>query len=351
MARTRDKRDRRRASSSKRDAQHRVGGDWTSLTLPDGVEIWQPKEGSHRLDIVPYEVGQGNPYAEKGEWYYERTYFAHRQIGPNNETYVCPAKTAGLPCPVCDHRAKLARDPDSDEKMIDALKPKERQLWLIYDHKDKDKGVQLWDFSHWNFGRLLDRTRKDADEDEMHITDFDDPDAGSSLKVSFSEEKGGGYTYLEAYSINFKPRPNGLDEEILGHGLCLDDMLKVLPYDELKAKLFQTEEEDEDEDDDADEKPSPKKQTRKPKPKPKVDEDEDDDDEDDEPAPKPKKKKEPVADDFDLEEGQMVKHGKHGICEIVRISGDGTSLTLEDEEDERYCGIGPDEVKPIKKKV
>ena len=202
------------------------------------------------MDIVPFEADEGNPYAEKGEWYYERTYWAHRGVGPNNDTYVCPAKSAGLPCPICEYRAKLSRDPEADEKLVASLRPKERQLWLIHDHGDKDRGVQLWDFSHWNFGKLLDQMRKDADEDETEVTDFDDPDAGATLKVSFSEQKGGGYTFLECYNVGFKARPDGLDEEVLGHGICLDDLLRIEGYDKLKAVFLQTEEGEVDEDHD-----------------------------------------------------------------------------------------------------
>jgi len=342
----RRQRERQRAGSNRRDTQHRVGGEWTTLTLPDGVEIFQPKGGTFRLDIVPYEVGEGNPYADKGEWYYERTYFVHNNIGPDNKKYVCPAKTAGLPCPVCDFRAKLARDPDGDEKLVDSLRAKERQLWLIYDHKDREKGVQLWDFSHWNFGRLLDKVRKDADEDEVYIDQFDDPDAGASLKVGFSEEKGGGYTFFETYSIDFKPRPNGLDTELLDHGICLDSILKVLPYDELKAILLQTAEEDEEEEE----------AEKKPRKKSKAKSKDDDEPEEDEPKTKsetkPKSKPEDkprddgltTAEEVGIKVGTLVTSEEFGDCEVIRVSRDGTSLILEDENEEIHKAIGVDEV-------
>ncbi|MHC1623172.1 MAG: hypothetical protein ACXQTR_01110 [Candidatus Methanospirareceae archaeon] len=239
---TRDRRERKRAGSSKRDSQHRGGGNWTTLEIPEGVDVFSPKAGSYRLDIIPYEVGEGNEYAEKGEWYYERTYFAHRGVGVDNASYVCPAKTCGQPCPIC----KEINRPDCDEELAKALKPKERQLFLIYDHDDAAKGVQLWDVSHFLFGNLLDKLRRDADEDEEYIMDFDDPEGGASLKVSFGEEQGGGYKYLKCYSIVFKPRPKGLPDEILDHGICLDSLLKIEPYERLKSVFLQEENDDED---------------------------------------------------------------------------------------------------------
>ncbi len=316
-AKRQKRQERRRAGSSQRDAQHQGGGDWSTLTIPEGMDVWQAKAGSHRIDIVPYEVGKGNPYAPTpGEWYYERTFFIHRNIGPDNSSYVCPAKTAGKPCPVCEHRAALARDPDADESLMDALKPRERQLWLIYDHAQEDKGVQLFETSHWTFGALIDKCRRDAEEDEDYVADFDDPAAGSTLKVSFAEEKGGGYTFLKLYNVDFKPRRDGLSEELLDHGHCLDDLLKIPTYDRLKAIFDQVEEsEDEDEGDDPVEEPERKG-----------------------------KKNMNTATDSGLEVGQMVGHDKLGECEIVRISGDGTSLTLEDDGGDSHKGIGVDEV-------
>lgn len=318
MTKNRRRRERRRAGSATRDAKHRSGGDWTSLSLPEGVDLWQPKEASYRIDIVPYEVGEGNPYASRGEWYYERTYYAHYGIGPNRSTYVCLAKTFGKPCPICEYLAGLDRGVPEDKEQIGKMKWKERQLWLVYDHKQEDKGIQLFEVSNFCFGKLLDRKRNRAEADEPHIIDFDDPAAGSTLKVDFTDERAEGFTYLKADSIDFKPRPDGLPEELLDHGVCLDDLLKIEPYDKLKAVLLQTGDDDDDDvdaDDDDEErsepsedkeeddipfdeeesKPKRKRQSKsksKPKPEPEAKDDEDDwDEEEEEKEEKPQEEK------------------------------------------------------------
>lgn len=341
MARSRKERQKRkRAGSSRRDSQHRTGGDWTTLTIPEGVELFQPKAGSYRLDIVPYEAGSGNPYADVGDLYYERTYFTHRAIGPNSESYVCPAKTAGKKCPVCEDRARMQRDPDSDTELVKSLRPKERQLWLVFDHGEKEKGVQLWEFSHWNFGKLLDTIRQNADEDEEYKADFDDPEGGASLKVLFSEESGGGYSFIEATSIEFKPRKDGLDEELLEHGVCLDSLLKIPDYDKLKAAYLQVEDDEEGEE----LKEGKPRQGRPPKKKP-VEEEEDQDSDVDE------AEDQPTAVDKGLKKGDKVEHEEFGDCTIARISGDGTSLTItEDDDGTVHKGIGVDEVEKVKVK-
>ena len=337
-AKSDDRRERRLADSSRRDAMHASGSGWTTLNIPKGVEVFTPpKEGAVRFDMVPFEVGDGNPCAHKGEWYYERTFFVHRGIGPNNETYVCPAKTAKKPCPICEHRAALARDPDADQDLFKSLKPKERQVFLIrtITKEGPDDKVKLFESSFFTFGELLDKKRQDAEEDEEHIIRFDDPRAGSTLKASFREKDAGGYKFTECYSIDFKLRPKGLEEELLDHGICLDDVVVIRSYDDLKRLFFQEPEVEEESDEDDEPTPKVKKSVVK---KPANDEEE----EEDEPAPKAG-----IVEDVGLEVGMRVKHREFGICKITRISGDGTSLTLKDEEDEQHKAIAVEDVKPL----
>lgn len=81
-----------------------------------------------------------------------------------------------------------------------------------------------------------------------------------------------------------------------------------------------------------------------------------DDDDDDEPkAKKPGKKKGPVAEDSDIKEGDTVKVIKGEFAkklkgkelEVAKVSGDGTSLTLEDADGDEYNPVGPEEVQKV----
>ena len=318
MARKKTRTESRRAGSGQRDAKHRAGGDWAALSIPEGLEMWKPKEGAVRFDIVPYVVGEGNPYADQpGEWYYERTYWTHRDVGAGKETFVCPAKTAKKPCPICEYRAKLASDPDSDDKLVKSLKPKERQLFLIRLRtrgEELDPTVRLYETSFHTFGSLLDKRRQDAEEDESHITDFDDHKEGAVLKASYVDEDTGGFTYLNCYSIDFSPRSKGLESEVVEHGFCLDEIVCVPTYDELKRAFFEFEVAKDDESE-SEEEDTPKTETDV------------DDDWEDEDKPNP-------AQEAGLKVGMSVRHRKYGVCLLNRISGDGTSLILQEDDGE-----------------
>ena len=323
-----------RVGSSERDSEHRSGGDWSALDIPSDLKMWQPKEGTYTIDIVPYEAKPGrNPYAKKGGLYYERTYFVHKSVGPNNERAVCLAKTLKKPCPICEHRLKLMNDSDRDSKelkeMLKALRPQERQLWLVFDHKDDNRGVQLWDISNFCFGELLDKRRNTADDDDHHIIDFDDPDGGSVLRVSFSEEKIAvegsktvGFPFIKAYAIDFKARRNGLDPELMEHGIDLDDIIKIMSYEELKKAFEGRDDDDQDEDREIrDEDKTSRRRGRE------------------------EEQDATTAEAAGLEEGMMIRHRKFGVCEIVRISGDGTSLTIRGGDDEVHKAVGCDDVR------
>ena len=293
---TREKRAERQnyASAKDRATKRGTGGDRTSIKITEGKKYFKlDKSGVKRIRIIPYKVGKGNPYADEGSLHYERTYFVHRGIGPNQDSYVCLKKTCGKPCPVCDHRAKMEQNPKSDEDEIKQLFPKERQLFNVIDLSNEEDGVQLWDNSFHLFGKLLDAEINNADPDE-NFANFFHLEDGMDLKLGVAQQTGGGYKYMEVETIGFKARTEALDPDLLDEAMPLDELLKVVPYDKLKAIFLQKEEgaDDDDDDDDDDEEAPPKKKKKAPP----VD---DDDDDDEEELPPKKKKKAPIEDDDD----------------------------------------------------
>jgi hypothetical protein len=308
------------------------------VNTPDDVQLFQlDKPGIRRIDILSYKVGKGNPWAKQGEKHYERTFWTHVNVGPDGKRYVCPAKTVNKRCPICEEWNALQRTGDEDlseeelKKKINSLAPKERQLFNVIDVEARDKGVQIWDFSYHLFGKLLDAELKNADEDE-DFAFFCDLADGYTLKLGVGEKSFMGRQFREVETISFKARKD-YPEEILDDLHCLDDLLIIQPYDKLKALFHQIEVTDDDDDDDEPEE-KPRRSRREKEPEP-----------DDEPEPEPKK--ESTADDYGLEEGDMVSFNDRK-CEIVRISGDGTSITLEDEKGRKKRGVDPADCVKIK---
>lgn len=310
--------------------------------------MWSPGVGTHRIDIVPFEAGDDNPYAKPGELHYERTYYAYRFVGPDENSYVCPSETwkgQGKRDFIKEYRKGLSADDPEEKKLIKHLAPKERQLFLVWDHADEEEGVQLWEYSYHNFGKLLDSRIDNADEEDRY-DEFYFPEAdGMTLKVTFEESTGGGYKYKEATAIDFKSRKEDLPEEILKQAVCLDELLVDTPYDEMKKAFLQIEDEggdDDDDDDDPKSESESRSRTRKESGSPSktseddVPEDDDDPDDWDEPEGEAEADDEPEDDEQTTVKCPACrgkgKSSKGKNC--VPCGGTGKLAVSDDDDDE-----------------
>ena len=350
-----------------------AGFESTSITLPDGMSWFSPrKEGTYRIDIAEYIAGDGNPNAKEGDRHFERTFFTHRGLGSSGkDSYICLDQTFGKSCPVCKERARLDRE-RADKKVLAGLSPKRRQLFLVHDLTDEDeaeKGWQLWDISYHLFGKKLQAVLRSAD-DEDDYDKFSFLDDGLTLKVTFEEKSiEGSNPFLEASVIEFKKRKEQYDESEIDDLPCLDDLIIETPFADLKKILNQEQDEDDedeprrngkskskkrkdDEDEDEDDDPKSKKRRSRDddededdetkSKKGKMTEDDDDDDDDEEEGP--------TAKELGIKVGSKIKHKEHGVCTVKHVSGDGTSLRLEDEDGDLHRAIASWECKPVKKK-
>jgi len=307
---------KKRNYTSARERADKQNAGFTSsyLKIPEGMQMFKPKAQTFLLDIMPYVAGEGNEFAQPGAIHWERTYYAHKRVGANGDAYLCPRRNANKKCPICEYRSKLqAKGDDQDEKLIQDLAPKQRQLFIVKNLKDPERGNQLFDISFHLFGKTLDTRIRNSDEEDEWDKFFFAED-GLTLRVGFGEKSFAGVTYYEAETIDFKPRKNQYEDDVIDEMPCLDDMLIVPSYDDLKSIFLEStptkakakEEEEDDEDDDEEEAPPVKKKApaKKKKPAP-VEDDEDDDEDDDEEEDLPpvkKKKSAPKDDDEDWDD-------------------------------------------------
>jgi len=336
MATKADRKKTKRTSTARRRAEtNQGGGEFSTLRIPEGMGFFKPKVGTYLMDIVPFIAGEGNSCADKGELHFEKTFWTHPRLGADEKPYVCPAKTGGGKCPVCAEAAAMGKDPDADDKVRKSLIPKQRQLFMVYVHKEDDKKVQLWEVSYHNFGKLLDSRIRNSDEDDgWDMFYFPEASEGLTLKVSFEEETSPFGVFLDVKSIDFKNRKEDLFDTIEDPKVCLDELIKVPKFDELH-KIFWQETEDEDDD----EKPKKKSTSKK---KAQVEDDDEDDEDDDEPAPKKKgstsksKKKEEDDDEDDeadaewlLEQASLADDGDDEAIEALKDRAEAVDLPIK----------------------
>ena len=304
----------RRSLSSKiadRVANRQSGNRGSSyLLLPEGVEIFKPKkEGKYRFNIIPYVAGKKNRDTEAGELDYEFTFWIHTVgEGDDRKSIVCPKKTYGRPCPICEEVERLSKNYVENQDEIKAMKAKQRQLFNIVDARDEENKIQIYETSYFKgFGEMLDKRLRNFDEDDDEdYRDFADIPGGRTLKVTFAEETFNNNKFFAPSSIDFVARKEELPDSIIDKAVVLDSCLKVLDYEQILKLIAGTQDEDEDEEETR-EQPKARPAARKPEPAEKrgvkddVDEDEgeEEDEEEEKPVRKQKKPAKPARDEED----------------------------------------------------
>jgi hypothetical protein len=208
-------------------------GGLSTLELPEGVELYKPEKGRAEFDILPYKVSvDTHPEVKAGEVWYERTYLAHRNVGPDEQFLICP-RTIGKKCPICEEHHKLSRDPDADEDVVAGLRAKERELFNVV-MKDGKGEVQILDISTYLFGQKLEEEVREGDE--ANAT-FPELKGGKTLKVRWEEQTMGKNKFVEASRIDFADRDEDYDDEVLTQTVDLDKAMKIMSYEEI-ATIF-----------------------------------------------------------------------------------------------------------------
>ena len=200
------------------------------------VQFWDCKQGSHIIDILPYEAGENNPKASPGDFTYVLDLWVHYNIGPNDDSYICLSKTYGKPCPVCEYIKKARKSGDYDEEEIDSIKPRRRTVYAIicYDSpEEEEKGIQIWEVAHYFMERHLVELARNPRTGGFIV--FADPGLeGKSVQFS---KKGRGAGNVEFIGHKFLDRDYEISEDIVESVPCLDDLIYIPTYEEV-YKVF-----------------------------------------------------------------------------------------------------------------
>lgn len=204
------------------------------------VEFWKPTKAIHNLDIIGYVLTDpDNPDCDDklkpGYLWYGRNYWVHKGIGTDDDTVVCLAKTFGERCPICEYAKQRRASGEASKEELDALKPKQRQLFNVIDRDSDDKSVKLFDNSYHLFGKQLDKEILDSEDEE--VAEFFEPTSGFTLRVRFEKKSFNGREFFECDRIDFKDRKKQYPESIVDETYPLDDLLNRMSYDQLN-ELF-----------------------------------------------------------------------------------------------------------------
>ena len=318
-----DKKKRRMVTAQEWIRSHETKGS-TTLALPRNASLITIKEKCvRRWDFLPYVVKANNPRVRShdldvGDLDWACAYGVHGNVGASERKYVCPASLdPSKPCPICKYRSRKIRE-GVDFKELKSFRPSEREIYNVIDLDDAKKGVQIFDYSAFMFGEKL-QTKLSVSPPAKGYARFASLEDGFTMIAAFDKSpKGDWYPCVD---IDFEPRQQPYDEdEILALTYCLDDIPRVLPYEELR-KIFEQEPDSEG--------------IKEPKSGPgKAKENGAEEDEE-------------VGDLPSYKKGDRVEYMGHP-CEVVAVDREGR-LRLADPDDELIDGVDPEDVSPASK--
>jgi hypothetical protein len=206
------------------------------------INFFKPGAGPHCVGILPFLMGENHPKVVKGqkkagEGWYNVEVFTHRNVGPNEDTFICLQKTYGQPCPICQHKNTLDKSDkfEGEERiqMLKDLEPKRRVVYAIIDRDAESKGVLLWEVAHFFMEKhivALARKRHGG------FLAFVDPDLEEGRDVQF-EIKGSAMStqYMGHQLIE---REEAIPDDLLETVPVLDELLNIPTYEEVKYAFF-----------------------------------------------------------------------------------------------------------------
>jgi hypothetical protein len=193
------------------------------------ITFWKPVPNEHIIEILPWFAGENYPYIQgrklkEGTPTYLVDVYVHRNVGANDDQYICLAKSYNKPCPICEFR----NSGDLSAEEVEALRPKRRTVYAIWDRDAESKGVQVWEVAHWYMEKKLQyRAKRPRGGGFINYSH-----AKLGRSISFTITAIGKNREYEGH--DFIERESPIPEEILEKVPCLDELLYIPEYKEVQ---------------------------------------------------------------------------------------------------------------------
>lgn len=194
--------------------------------------IWKPKpldkgqlEGAKStIRVLDY------PYSEDNFldlWF-------HYGVG-QGPGFLCPKRTAGKDCPVCQFAYSLLKTGvESDKEAAKKLFATQRFYAVVVDMADPELTPKYWGFNKRTYLELVEYARNPDYED------FNDPKIGFDLNVWYYKTDAKKLYPNLKFQFRIKPTPIGDDakiQEVIGNVKRIDQIFKPLTQAEIKERL------------------------------------------------------------------------------------------------------------------
>jgi hypothetical protein len=191
------------------------------------------KEGQNKIDILPYIVKTDKHPQQViiGKDDYILDIWVHHQIGAKQGSYVCLKETYHKPCPICEEREMLSKDPTVPKEQLDKLKPQHKVYYNVIDLDlpGSEQKVQIFDASYSFFEKEL---AAEACRGEVII--YYNLEQGKSINMRVEESTFNNHKFFKYKRFDFENR-KPYTNKIYDYTYSLDELLTITPYEELRA--------------------------------------------------------------------------------------------------------------------
>lgn len=211
--------------------------DWGSDT-PDFFKL--DKAGSFAIDIIPFKIATkayANAFrASVGDETYVLDIMVHKNVGPHKKSVLCPA-TFGKRCPICEQAETYKKEKGFESQEYKALRASRRVVYNIIDVDSRDKKIQVFETSHFNFEKeIISESKVRGEKKGIGYIRFGDLEKGMTIEFRTEKEKVGTGDYYKPKSFTFQER-KPYPKSMLDEAFPLDKFLNVMDYDALENML------------------------------------------------------------------------------------------------------------------
>lgn len=263
----------------------------TYYAIPDGIGSYQPKPKKdgflHKFNVVPFICGPGMPDKvypnnppKEGEPAFYVDLHVHSNIGPNNETIICPTNSykrgkcfsdeealklgkvkdeseniIGCPvCKKCNHDQAKLPGPENKERRTKAwktLSAKRRCLYEVSARNDEELDPDDLAVMDFTFGKLQKHLNEKSDPDsetfQKGSEHYPDPDVGKEIRMKLTllaektEDKPPSWEFGEPFFADREDggKPYDISDKLLEQTFPLDSCLNRKTYGEIYEALYQ----------------------------------------------------------------------------------------------------------------
>lgn len=219
--------------------------DWSKCISGAPKFYKTEKSGEGGIDIIPYYITSNkHPMVVSGKVKigqpdYNLDFYIHKNVGAANTSVVCPKKTYGKPCPICDEMevVKKAKGWDSDE--CKALNPSRRVIYNIFNAKVDGFVPLVFDVSHFLFEKeMIEKNKVLAQRQGLTYLPFAEAVGGYTIFFRTTTEKKGGFETTIFKDFEFQKRDFDITKEMMDKAIDFSALLIVKSYEELKALFY-----------------------------------------------------------------------------------------------------------------